>query len=782
MTLYAHIVLPLAQPSFTFSAEGEVAEQLREGQAVVVQLGPRKIYTGIVWSISNERPPFRTKPIQRILYREPLLSAEQRRLWEWIADYYMCTVGEVMRAALPAKMKPSGMSDEEFEQDEFRVATERTVSLTSEMRSQEALNQAFEKLTRRAPKQYAALLEIVERLSEMGSKNIPMEGDDAPTEGDNAPMESTPTEGEEQFEGEVRTRSLQADATVLRTLADKGLVEFHEREREAAFCSGELRTALPTLSEAQGEALRSIEEQHASMRCVLLHGVTGSGKTEIYIHLIDKALRAGGDVVMLVPEIALTEQLIARLQRYFGERVVAYHSKLTDTRRSDIYLRLMRSEAGRLIVGTRSALLLPLSNLRLVVVDEEHDASYKQSDPAPRYNARDAAVVVASLYGCRAVLGSATPSIESFVNAHRGKYGYVSLTERYGGAQMPRIVISDTLRAAKRGERHAHFNKALLDRLSEVLASGEQAMLFQNRRGFSPYVGCTDCGRVVECPNCNVSLTFHRPNTLRCHYCGHSEPMPAHCPSCRVADVTLRGFGTEKVEEELARIFPTARIDRLDRDSATSQRAYNDIIRRFENGATDLLVGTQMITKGFDFSHVSVVGILNADNLLNYPDFRSSERAFQLITQVAGRAGRREKVGEVIVQTSQPSHPVIRQAAAGDYLSMVNAQLREREAFHYPPYAHLINVTMRHRDPQLLREAARTLGEGLRGVFGRRVLGPQSPAVDRINGVYILCFMIKVENSLSFSRARALLAEQIDAIRHRKEWSTIYIYCDVDPQ
>ena len=752
MTLYAHIVLPLAQPAFTFSAEGEVAEHLREGQAVVVQLGARKIYTGIVWQITSERPPFRTKPIQRILYPEPLLSAAQRRLWEWIADYYMCTVGEVMRAALPSKMKPSGMSDEEFAEDEFRVATERTVSIREEWRSQEVLNEWFEKLTRRAPKQYAALLELAERLSEQA------------------------------FEGEVRCRTLRADAAAVKALADKGLVEFHEREREAEFGSDDACEILPTLSEAQAEALRSIEEQHTEKRCVLLHGVTGSGKTEMYIHLIHKALREGGDVVMLVPEIALTEQLIARLRRYFGDRVVAYHSKLTDTRRTDIYLRLLRSAAGRLIVGTRSALLLPLAHPRLIVVDEEHDASYKQNDPAPRYNARDTAVVAAAMYDCRVVMGSATPSIESYINAHRGKYGYASLTERYGGAKMPRIIISDTLRAAKRGERHSHFNKALLDRLGEVLERGEQAMLFQNRRGFSPYVECTECGRVVECPHCNVSLTYHRPNTLRCHYCGHSQPLPEHCPSCHVADVTLRGFGTEKVEEELAQIFPTARIDRLDRDSATSQRAFNEIIKRFESGATDLLVGTQMITKGFDFSRVSLVGILNADNLLNYPDFRSSERAFQLITQVAGRAGRRENEGEVVVQTSQPLHPVIRQAATGDYESMVNVQLGEREAFHYPPYAHLISVTMRHRDPQLLRAAARQLGVSLREVFGQRVLGPQSPPVDRINGVYILCFLLKIENNVSFTRARMLLREQIEAIHRNREWSTINIYCDVDPQ
>lgn len=753
MTLYADIVLPLAQPPYTFAAEGETAEQLREGMAVAVPLGARKIYTGIVWRIGRERPDYRTvKPILRILYPFPLLSRGQMRLWEWIADYYMCTVGEVMRAALPAKMKPSGMSDEEFVRDEFRPATERVLSLSEPYRSQEALHDCFEKLERRAHKQYDALLEIVERL------------------------------GAATLGGEVPARMLRAGSNIIRSLIDKGIVEERRRECDRSF-DEPFDEPLPELSERQRAALEDVRRQHAERRCVLLHGVTGSGKTEIYIHLIAEALLAGRDTVMLIPEIALTGQTIARLRRYFGRRVVAYHSKLTDTRRSDIYLSLLRTPAGRLIVGTRSALLLPLQRPGLIVVDEEHDASYKQTEPAPRYNARDCAAVAAEIYDCRMVAGSATPSVESYVNARRGKYGYVFLEERYGGVEMPHIVVSDTLRAVKRGERHTHFNKALLDRLRTVLERGEQAMLFQNRRGFSPYVECTECGRVIECPHCNVSLTYHRSDgRLRCHYCGYTTALPDRCPSCRNADVTLRGFGTEKVEEELQRIFPEARIDRLDRDTATSERAYSDIVRRVESGATDILVGTQMITKGFDFSRVTLVGILNADNMLNYPDFRSSERAFQLITQVAGRAGRREGGAEVVIQTSQPENAVIRYAAAYDYRSMAVAQLREREAFHYPPYAHLIGLTMRHRDPRLLREAARRLGELLRAEFGNRVLGPQSPPVDRIKEVYILTFLLKIENSLSMARARAALTSCITSLRGRKEWSGIFVFCDVDPQ
>ena len=541
---------------------------------------------------------------------------------------------------------------------------------------------------------------------------------------------------------------------------------------------------LPELTAHQQTALESLRGQFtAGKTTALLQGVTGSGKTEIYIHLIAEVLARGGDVLLLVPEIAITAQLIARLERIFGSRVTAYHSKLTLARRTESYLRLTRSDGGELVVGARSALFLPLRHLQLIVVDEEHDTGYKQTDAQPRYNARDVAVVMARLREARTVLGSATPSLESYANALSGKYGLATLDERYGDARPPLVLVSDTLRAVKRNERKTHFNRLLLDKLADVLARGEQAMLFQNRRGFAPYVECRACGWTARCPRCNVTLTYHkRDDRLQCHYCGHVETVPVRCPACRAGEVTPAGFGTEKVEEELARLFPAARIERLDRDTATSERAYRAIIDRFESGQSDLLVGTQMITKGFDFARVSLVGILNADNLLFAPDFRAAERAFQLMTQVAGRAGRRDAAGEVVIQTTEPEHPVIRQVASGDYEAMALAQLAEREAFFYPPYARLTALTLRHRDPMLLRRGVLELAARLRARFGRRVLGPMAPPVDRIRGEYLVGLLLKVESGASSARAREILAEELKSFSRQAEYKSVTVVVNVDPQ
>ena len=494
-------------------------------------------------------------------------------------------------------------------------------------------------------------------------------------------------------------------------------------------------------------------------------------------------LARGGDVLLLVPEIALTAQLIARMERIFGSRVTPYHSKLTNRRRTETYLRLNRSEGGEFVVGVRSSIFLPLKRLQLIVVDEEHDASYKQTEPAPRYNARDCAVVMARLTEGRTLLGSATPSLETWLNAASGKYGRAELTERYGDARPPGILVSDTLRAAKRGERKAHFNKLLLDKIGEALDRGEQVMLFQNRRGFSPYVECSECGWTARCPHCNVTLTYHKNGQkLVCHYCGYTAPVPAKCPSCKVTDVIPMGFGTEKVEEEIARIFPEARIARLDRDSVTSEKAFNAIIADFEARKTDILVGTQMITKGFDFGGVSLVGILNADNLVNNPDFRAAERAFQLMMQVAGRAGRRAEGGEVVVQTSEPGHPVIRQVVAGDFEAMARAQLSEREAFFYPPYARLTSLTLRHRDLAVLRQGVMELAARLRVRFGRRVLGPMTPPVDRIRGEYLVGLLLKIESGASSARARELLAAELKTFSENPAFKAVTVVVNVDPQ
>ena len=751
MPLYADIVLPLAQPAYTFAVPEGM--HVAEGTAVAVQFGPRKFYTGVVWRVHDRRPPFRTiKSIQRVLYDAPLLSAQQKALWEWIAAYYMCSAGEVMRVALPSLMKPSGDTEEEFAEDEFRPRTECYVALARELHDEGRLHEVFEKLGRRAPKQYEALLEIA-------------------SAGDETRIST----------GEVARRLLRTDYAVLHALERKGHIVCTERERTVERGGSAFR--LPELTAPQREALGSLREQFAEKPAALLHGVTGSGKTEIYIHLIAETLARGGDVLLLVPEIALTAQLIGRMERIFGSRVTPYHSKLTNRRRTETYLRLNRSQGGEFVVGVRSSIFLPLKHLQLIIVDEEHDASYKQADPAPRYNARDCAVVMARLWGGRTLLGSATPSLETWLNAEGGKYGRAVLAERYGDARPPEIFVSDTIRAAKRGERHAHFNKLLLDKMEETLGRGEQVMLFQNRRGFSPYVECSQCGWTARCPHCNVTLTYHKGGArLVCHYCGYTVPVPAKCPSCEVTEVLPRGFGTEKVEEEIARLFPEARVARLDRDSVTSERAFNAIISDFEARKTDILVGTQMITKGFDFGGVSLVGILNADNLLNNPDFRAAERAFQLMLQVAGRAGRRSDGGEVVIQTSEPGHPVIRQVVAGDFAGMARMQLSEREAFFYPPYARLTSLTLRHRDVALLRRGVTELAARLRVRFGRRVLGPMTPPVDRIRGEYLAGLLLKIESGASSAKARALLAAELKAFAENPEFKTITFICNVDPQ
>lgn len=751
MPLYADIVLPLAQPAYTFAVPEGM--HVAEGTAVAVQFGPRKFYTGVVWRVHDRRPPFKTiKPIQRVLYDAPLLPAQQKALWEWIAAYYMCSAGEVMRVALPSLMKPSGDTEEEFAGEEFRPRTECYVALARELHDEERLHEVFEKLGRRAPRQYEALLEIA-------------------SAGDETRIST----------GEVARRLLRADYAALHALERKGHIVCTERERTVERGGSAFR--LPELTPPQRETLGSLREQFAGKPAALLHGVTGSGKTEIYIHLIAETLARGGDVLLLVPEIALTAQLIERMERIFGSRVTPYHSKLTNRRRTETYLRLNRSQGGEFVVGVRSSIFLPLRHLQLIIVDEEHDASYKQADPAPRYNARDCAVVMARLWGGRTLLGSATPSLETWLNAEGGKYGRAVLAERYGDARPPEIFVSDTIRAAKRGERHAHFNKLLLDKMEETLGRGEQVMLFQNRRGFSPYVECSECGWTARCPHCNVTLTYHKGGArLVCHYCGYTAPVPAKCPSCKVTEVLPRGFGTEKVEEEIARLFPEARVARLDRDSVTSERAFNAIISDFEARRTDILVGTQMITKGFDFGGVSLVGILNADNLLNNPDFRAAERAFQLMLQVAGRAGRRSDGGQVVIQTSEPGHPVIRQVVAGDFGEMARVQLSEREAFFYPPYARLTSLTLRHRDVALLRRGITELAARLRVRFGRRVLGPMTPPVDRIRGEYLAGLLLKIESGASSARARDLLAAELKAFAENPEFKTITVVCNVDPQ
>ncbi len=651
-------MLPLAQPIYTYVIpEGfEVAE----GMVVEVPFGRTdKICMGVVWRVHGETPVWeKIKPIHAVLFDMEVVDRHQRDLWAWMADYYMCTLGEVMAAALPPRLE---------------------------------------------------YLDLPNRVFEEG----------------------------EEFQ-------------------------------------------LPALSAAQQRVFEQIRDEKRGV--TLLRGVTGSGKTEVYMHLAAEVLARGGQVLVLVPEIALTTQLIQRFKRVFGDRVTAYHSKVTAPRRNKIYQTLATSAGGELIIGARSAIFLPFRRLGLIVVDEEHDASYKQATPAPRYEARDCAVMMGRMTGCGVVLGSATPSLESYANALSGKYGYATLDERYGGAVPPEVIVSDTLRAAKRGERKSHFNKELLDRMTDTLARGAQVMLFQNRRGVAPYMECKGCGWVPHCKHCNVALTLHREK-LVCHYCGKSVPLPTECPECGSRELTPMGFGTEKIEEETAKLFPQARIVRLDRDSVTSESAFNRIVKAIEQREYDIIIGTQMITKGFDFEGVELVGVLNADNLFANPDFRAGERAYQMLMQVAGRSGRREKPGTVVIQTSDVENPVIEAVVSGDYEAIAQKLLSQRDAYFYPPYARIFEVELRRRgDTAQLRRAANLLAVELRKQFGRRVLGPAAPPIDRVRGEWRMVLVVKVESGASVAEARGTLGNALNIVTQHADFKGVRIFCHVDPQ
>lgn len=747
--LYAQVVLPLAQPLYTFSLDEVLAVEV--GDAVVVQFGSSRYYTGIVWSISDQRPSYpRLKPIIKRLHSSPLLTPEARKIWEWVADYYMCTLGEVMRSALPSLAKPSATSLSELDERAVAEPMESFVALTKELRSEEALAEYHSKHERRAPRRVATMDKIAALALERGADD-----------------------------GFVPCRLVDADSAHIADLRKRGLIDIARRPVERVTTSDDF--LLPELSRAQIMAREAVERAHDEGRVALLHGVTGSGKTEIYMHLIAKALAAGSNVLVLVPEIVITSQLIERLERIFEGRTETYHSRLTPQRRGQTFLRMATSSGGDLVVGVRSSIFLPIRNLGLIIVDEEHDANYKQSDPQPRYNARDMAVVMGRSHGAKVVLGSATPSLESYMNALAGKYAYVELSERWGEAVLPEIIISDTLRAVKRGERKTHFNRDLLQNIERSLAAGEQVILFQNRRGYAPYIQCRTCGYSPRCPHCNVTLTHHKStNRLECHYCGYTTLVDMVCPNCQTQDMSLMGFGTEKAVEEISRLFPEARVARLDSDTSTSERAFKRIVHSFEQGEVDILVGTQILTKGFDFGGVTTVGILNADNLLAMPDFRASERAFGLMVQVAGRAGRRRERGRVVVQTSQPQHPVIKYVATADYRLMAEAELAERCSFGYPPYSHLVRLLVRHADYALLHEAAHRLVVLMRERFGRRVMGPVSASLGMLHGEHRAEVLLKVEMGASMNRARKMLAEAIGEVRAEVRFKRVKIDIDVD--
>ena len=730
--------------------------QVRMGVRVLVPLGRSKTYTAMAVRLHSEKPEFETRPIIQVIDAEPVLIEQQLRLWQWISTYYMSPIGDVFKAALPAGLKA---------EENYRPKTVRCVTLPANLRSEQSLHMALT-ILKRALKQHQTFSTYLQ-LSHWSE----IDG------------ETPPAHIAEIACDELQNAANASDA-VLRQLIQRNFLELYHREVGRLNTTGEYHPErIQPLSPAQQAAEDSIQKQFNEKNVVLLHGVTSSGKTEIYIHLIKKAIDEGKQVLYLLPEIALTVQMTRRLQNVFGSRLGIYHSKYSDAERVEIWKKQLSSEPYDVILGARSAVFLPFTRLGFVIVDEEHETSFKQQDPAPRYHARSTAIMLARMYeGAKVLLGTATPSMESYHNACTSKYGYVQLTTRYKDVAMPEIRVVDTKDLYHRKMMRGAFSPDLLEAMRTALRNKKQVLLFQNRRGFAPMVECKVCGWVPKCKNCDVSLTYHRSmNLLTCHYCGYTYPVPKQCPNCESTELLGRGYGTEKIEDRVRELFPEARIARMDLDTTRSAGAYGRIIDDFSCGRTDILIGTQMITKGLDFSGVTVVGILNADTMLNYPDFRAYEQAFQMLSQVSGRAGRRDERGLVILQTKSADLPVIQQVVAGDFQTFARDLLEERSMFRYPPFYHLVYVYLRHRNEQLVDSAAIEMASRLRQAFADRVLGPDKPAVARVKTESIRKIVIKLEQGINLPLARQCMAEARTQLLQDKRYAAMTVFFDVDP-
>ena len=817
MKRYVDVILPLPLPKcFTYSLPDEYAEDVKIGCRVVVPFGRKKYYTAIVRNVHYCAPTdYEVKEVSALLDADPVLLPQQFSFWEWIADYYLCTQGDVYKAALPSGLKLESETIVEYNPDfeaeapltereqrildllsadrqqcvtklekdsglkniltvikslldkeaifvkeelkrTYKPKMEARVRLAGKV-SEKQLHILFDLLSR-APKQLTLLMKYVE-CSRLLSGETPVE-----------------------ISRKELLQQANVSSAILNGLVEKKIFEiyYHEIGRLQADCQSVM--PLNPLNSFQQRAHDEIVASFREKNVCLLYGVTASGKTEIYIHLIEETIRQGKQVLYLLPEIALTTQITERLPRVFGSRLGIYHSKFPDAERVEIWQKQLGAANYDIILGVRSSVFLPFQNLGLVIVDEEHETTYKQQDPAPRYHARNAAIVLAMMYGAKTLLGTATPSIETWQNAVAGKYGFVQLKERYKEIQLPEIVPVDIKELYRKKRMVGPFSPLLIQYMREALDQKEQVILFQNRRGFAPMIECRVCGWVPKCQNCDVSLTYHKGiNQLTCHYCGYTYQVPVRCPACDGTELTNRGFGTEKIEDDIKVIFPEAKVARMDLDTTRTRSAYEKIIADFEQGKTDILIGTQMVSKGLDFDHVSVVGILNADTMLNYPDFRSYERAFQLMAQVAGRAGRKNKRGRVVLQTKSIDHPIIHQVIANNYEGMVDGQLAERQMFHYPPYYRLVYVYLKNKNEGLLEQMAAVMGDKLRAVFGNRVLGPDKPPVARVQTLYIRKIVLKVEHTAPMARARELLLRIQREMLEDDRYRSLIVYYDVDP-
>ncbi len=819
---YIDVILPLPLAgSFTYALPMAMGEQVSVGSRVIVPFGRKKFYTGIVQGFSPAAPKeYEVKEALCVLDSHPVVRHPQLKLWEWMSDYYLCSIGDVYKAAVPTGLKIESETrfeaNPDFDAEDASTLPERELLIWQLLQTKGKLEaKEIEKETgfRSVPTLMQRLVErgaaivsetIVDKYRPKREKYARIAFARADEEALRAAFAAVKGAKKQemllmtllQLSGftragvpvaEVTQQELldkaQATTTILKALVDKGLVERYTKEVSRFAASQAAVSPLPALSDAQSEALRQIHSSFKDKQTVLLHGVTSSGKTEIYAHLIDYVLSQGMQALYLVPEIALTTQLTARLRAIFGDRLLIYHSKFTDNERVEIWRRLLRGNEPCVVVGARSAIFLPFAKLGLCIVDEEHDQSYKQFDPAPRYNARDCAIMLAHMHGGKTLLGSATPAVETYYKALSGKYGLVSLLERYKGATQPEIEIVDMAKAAKKKAIDASFADTTIAAVRQAVRDGQQAIVFHNRRGFAPMARCGKCQYVPKCQYCDVSLTYHkRANSLVCHYCGASYPLPETCPVCGEAAIDVVGYGTERIEDEVDRIFPEAKSLRMDLDTTRNKNSYENLIDQFSQRKADILVGTQMVTKGLDFGGVSVVAVVNADNIINFPDFRSAERAFCILEQVSGRAGRRDIPGHVLIQTRTPEHPVIQHVQAHDYLAFYTAEIEERRVFSYPPFTRLIYIRLKHRDERELDEIASLYADRLRQLFGNRVQGPAKPPVARVQSLFIRQIMLKVELNASMPKVKQILRDLYAHLRSTTPTlRSLILQYDVDP-
>lgn len=806
-------MLPLALPqAYSYAVPVDLVPFIHVGQRIIVQFGKNKFYTAIIKRIHHTKPIVEPKLIDSLADEHPIVTETQLKLWRWIADYYLCTEGEVMQAALPAGLKLSSETkiilNEYYDGDYDRLSTEEfTIVQVLKAQKEITVPQVQDVLQRRNV--YPALRtlfnlgiaiaaeEVIEKFKPRTETYVKLHEryqNDSELEQLYSELERAPKQVELLLAFTQLTKKSRhvkkndllktsgSDAGTLKRLVDKSVFQEFKVEvsRLGAFYEDDITTAV--LSDDQQRAIDEIDEHFKERSTVLLHGVTSSGKTQVYIEKMAQAIREGKQVLYMLPEIALTAQIINRLRKYFGNQIGIYHSKFNQNERVEIWNKVLHGEY-KLIVSARSGLFLPFQNLGLIIVDEEHDGSFKQMDPAPRYHARNCAIVLARYFDAKVILGSATPSLESYQNAERGKYGLVNMHKRYGDVALPEIVVEDLKREQKKKAMHGSFTETLTVAIQTALNNKEQVILFINRRGFSQYQTCRTCGYVYKCRNCDVSMTYHKfQNKLVCHYCGYSEALQAACKSCGTRDLDIVGMGTEKIEEEIAGLFPEAKVGRLDLDTTRSKHGHSTVIASFENKEIDILVGTQMVTKGLDFDNVSLVGVINADHALFFPGFRAEERAFQVFMQVAGRAGRKQKQGQVVIQTGNPQHHVIQQVIQHDFSGFYRDQMQERQRFHYPPYSRMVQITLRHKDINIVERAALYLANHIRHAQVGELLGPTKPLISKIRNYYLRDILIKTNSStpdlLVFKK---VIQENLDQLRSEKELKGVWVSVDVDP-